>query len=416
MGLATVKAKFGFSGTLRYALSEYVRVRLSLTLYQNDSAERRMTISLSDPRNHWMVRLWEDYCAKFSVCSPVEEDVDEVDARRNSMMEEWQSYASTFGVAAPEDQLPPDTWGDDLPPPDEEGKLNPHIVKNWRFWLDTRAFLRERYDVLNEPSLTFDCQVRNLGHPPVPISVDDRQFYGYPAQGDPPEWYAQAIQMTIYRSDIRFSCRSQGCRRRWCDLKKRGSVDIYGLVKVFHRFGKMLQAQKVVAKWYEMALKPLKSAAQEKELPKRFKVYCEELNAIISRYTDQRDEKVGGKDKVLRFINEAVDLIRRSPLEEYSGKPAPMGYVCLAQSVVNQDGLWKMGTAARLWLWMWCYQSERARKRKERKDEFTPSDKKVAELWGVSESTVKRQRKTLEKLGYFRIVDEEWRVFFNPKE
>ncbi|MGB6067421.1 MAG: hypothetical protein WBG50_21665 [Desulfomonilaceae bacterium] len=93
-----------------------------------------MTISLSDPRNHWMVRLWEDYCAKFSFCAPAEVEVDEVDSRRNSMMEEWQSYASTFGVAAPEDQLSPDTWGGDLPVPDEKGEFTPHIVKNWRFW------------------------------------------------------------------------------------------------------------------------------------------------------------------------------------------------------------------------------------------------------------------------------------------
>ena len=83
-------------------------------------SEEGMTLSLSDPRNHWMVNLWEDYCAKFSVCSPAEIDVDEVDLLRNSMMEEWQSYASTFGIAAPEDQLPPDTWGGELSPPDDE--------------------------------------------------------------------------------------------------------------------------------------------------------------------------------------------------------------------------------------------------------------------------------------------------------
>jgi len=374
------------------------------------------SILLSDPRNHWMVRLWEEYCSKFSVCSPAEEDVDDLDARRNSMMEEWQSYASTFGVATPEDQLPPDTWGGELPPTDEAGKFNPHVLKNWRFWSDTRAFLREQYGVLNQPSLTFDCQVAKLGQQPVPISVDDREFYGYPAKGDPPEWYAQAIQMTIYRSEIRFSCRSQGCRRGWCDLKKRSSVDIYGLVKVFHRFGKMLQSEKVVAKWFGMELLPLKSVAEEREAPKRFKVQCGELNELIGKHLDLRDATVGGRDKRNQFIQEAVNLIRHSPLEEYRGMPASEGYVYLAQSVVHQDGLWKMGTAARLWLWMWCYQSERARKRKERIGEFTPSDKKVSDLWGVSESTVKRQRKKLEKLGYFKIVNGQWRVYFNPDE
>jgi hypothetical protein len=362
-----------------------------------------------------MVRLWEEYCDKFSICSYAGEDVDEVDALRNEMMEDWQSYASTFGVAAEEDQLPPDVWGEELPPPDESGKFNPHVVKNWRFWPDTRAFLRDEYAVLKEPSLVFECQVQKLGHPAVPISADDREFYGYPAQGDPPEWYAQAIQMTIYNSEIRFRCRSQGCRRWWCDLKNRGSVDIYGLVKVFHRFGKMSQALKMVAEWFDMKLQPLKATAEEKTFHERYKVSCTSLNDLITKYADLRDEKVGGKDKVLKFINEAVDLIGHSPLKEYRDLPAPEGYVYLAQSVVHQDGLWKMGTAARLWLWMWCHQSERARKRKKRIGEFTPSDKKLADQWGVSESTVKRQRKKLEKLGYFEIVDGQWRVFFNPK-
>ena len=232
-----------------------------------------MTLNLYDPRNHWMVSLWRDYCAKFSIYLPVEENIDEIDARRNQTMEEWQSYASTFGIAAAEDQLPPNIWGGELPPPDEADKFSPHIVKNWRFWSDTRAFLRESYGVLDEPSLTFDCQAPRLGHRAVPISQDDRQFYHYPPQGDPP-MVVQAIQMTIYRSEIRFSCRSQGCRRWWCDLKKRSSVDIYGLLKAFHQFGSMLQAQKIVAKWFGLPLQPLKSTRQEKDYVKRFKVSC----------------------------------------------------------------------------------------------------------------------------------------------
>ena len=98
----TTKGKFGFWYAAVCCVS-YVRIQGSLTL--NEDSEEGMTLSLSDPRNHWMVSLWEDYCAKFSVCSPAEIDVDEVDLLRNSMMEEWQSYASAFGIAAPEDQL-----------------------------------------------------------------------------------------------------------------------------------------------------------------------------------------------------------------------------------------------------------------------------------------------------------------------
>src|SRR5208337_1502301 len=123
--------------------------------------------------------------------------------------------------------------------------------------------------------------------------------------------------------------RSQGCRRGWCDLKKRSSVDIYGLVKVFHRFGKMLQAEKVVAKSFGVALQPLKSVAEEKDVPKRFKVSCVELNDLIGRHLDLRDEKVGCKDKRIQFLQEAVNLIRQSPLEPYRDKPAPEGYVYL---------------------------------------------------------------------------------------
>ncbi len=75
-----------------------------------------------------------------------------------------------------------------------------------------------------------------------------------------------------------------------------------------------------------------------------------------------------------------------------------------------------MGKAARLWLWLWCYQSEQARRRKDRKGEFKPSDAKVADLWGVHKDTVKEQRKKLEGLGYFKMVNGEWRVFSNPQK
>jgi len=61
-------------------------------------------------------------------------------------------------------------------PAAQDRKFSPHVLKNWRFWLDTRAFLREHYDVLKEPSITFDCQVINLGHTPVQISQEDRLF------------------------------------------------------------------------------------------------------------------------------------------------------------------------------------------------------------------------------------------------
>jgi len=42
----------------------------------------------------------------------------------------------------------------------------------------------------------------------------------------------------------------------------------------------MLLAVRMVAKWFGVAVKPLKSVAEERELPKRFKVSCTDLTGL----------------------------------------------------------------------------------------------------------------------------------------
>lgn len=368
------------------------------------------------PANHWLVRLWTDYCTRFAVHLPEEEPLEEIDQRRNSMMDAWQAYASRFSIAPEEEQLPPDEWGKEFPELDAEGKVNALDLKHWRYWAETRAFLRERYGVLPKPSFTFDCQVPHFQYP-VPIPNDERDLLGYPKQGDPPEWYVDAIKMTIFKSHIRFRCRSGTCQRRgWCDLKKRLSVDIYGLVKVFHGFIKMTPAINIVGDWLGLDLIPPSSQKEKTSATHRFKVSCEAIDDLIKRYSDLRDAKIGSREKLKTFLKEARDLIRFSPLEEYQSRPASQGYVYVPQSVVYQGTLWVWGSATRLWLWVWCYQSEKARRRKKRINEFKPSDAKLAKIWGVDKDTVKIQRKNLEKLGYFRIENGEWKVFVNARK
>lgn len=370
----------------------------------------------NNPVNHWLVRLWTDYCSKFAVHMPEYEPLEEIDQRRNSMMEGWQTYASRFSIAAAEEQLPPDEWGKEFPEPDTTGKVNALDLKHWQYWGETRAFLRERYGVLPKASLTFDCQVPSFQRP-VPIPNDHRDLLGYPKYGDPPEWYADAIRMTIFNSQIRFRCRSGSCGRfSWCELKKRRSVDIYGLVKVFHCFIKMVPAIKIVGDWFGVDLIPPPSQKGNKTGTHRFKVSCEAIEDLINKYSDLRDLKIGSGEKLKSFLKEAKDLIRFSPREEYQGRPASQGYVYVPQSVVYQGTLWTWGSATRLWLWVWCYQSDKARRRRKRINEFKPSDAKLAKMWGVDRDTVKTQRKKLEKLGYFRIEDGEWKVFVNARK
>jgi hypothetical protein len=367
--------------------------------------------------NHWMVSLWEEYCAKFLIRDAQAESPSEIDDQANALMEIWQAYASRFLIALPEDQLPPDYWDGKIPALDETGRLKPEGMTNWRFWADTRSFLRDRYGVLESPSLSFDCQVYAIQRQPVPISPEDREFYGYPRQGDPPEWYAGAIQMTIFRSQIRFRCRSMNCGRGgWCDLKKRKSVDLFGLIKASHGFNKMAPAVRLIEDWFGLRFAPFASSANKPSSTKRFKVSCKDIEDLIARHVDLRDDVVGRGQKLKGFLVAATRLISESELVDYSGRPAPEGFVYMPQSVVHQGTLWQMGKAARLWLWLWCYQSEQARRRKQRKGEFKPSDAKVADLWGVHKDTIKEQRKRLEGLGYFKIVGGEWRVFSNPQK
>ncbi len=66
-------------------------------------------------RNHWMVSLWEEYCAKFLIRDVQTERANETDEQANSLMEIWQAYASRYLIALPEDQLPPDYWEGKIP-------------------------------------------------------------------------------------------------------------------------------------------------------------------------------------------------------------------------------------------------------------------------------------------------------------
>ena len=259
----------------------------------------------NDPANHWLVRLWTDHCTRFAVHVTREEPLEEIDQRRNSMMEAWQAYASRFFIAPEEEQLPPDEWGKEFPEPDTAGKVNALDLKHWRYWGETRAFLRERYGLLSRPSLTFDCRVPHFQHR-VPIPNHERHLLGYPKYGDPPEWYVDAIQMTIFKSLIRFRCQSRMCGRRgWCELKKRPSVDIYGLVKVFHGFIKMNPAIKIVGDWLGSDLIPPPTQKEKSLSTRRFKVSCEAIYDLIKRYSDLRDEKIGSGEKLKTFLKEA---------------------------------------------------------------------------------------------------------------
>ncbi len=83
-------------------------------------------------------------------------------------------------------------------------------------------------------------------------------------------------------------------RGGWCDLKKRKSVDIFGLVKAFHGFGKMAPAVRLIEKWAGFRFAPFASSADKPSLTKRFKVSCADIQDLITQHLDLRDEVVGG--------------------------------------------------------------------------------------------------------------------------
>jgi hypothetical protein len=194
-------------------------------------------------------------------------DEENLNAQRTRMMEIWHEYGKTFNSFVPEERPFPDEWEPEVHVEDDKGCLSPQALKHWEQLFPTKEFLRQRYadhHILEGPSLDFDCLVPKFQHRmhyrvaqdehgnPLHMPVQDRY-----------EWYASALRIGIFRSQVGFSCRSMLCERRWCKLHRhytgRIPVDVYSLVDIFEGCG-LAQAMSIVAKWFGVKLQSFEPA------------------------------------------------------------------------------------------------------------------------------------------------------------
>lgn len=168
--------------------------------------------------------------------------MDEEQDKRAELLRLWHEYGKACNVFVPSEQPDPHDWDRPLESPDDRGTLDPQALKHWRYFEKTRDFLRQRYSehgILAGPALVFDCLVPRF-QKPLDIPPEKRKQYKLPRKGDPHEWYAKALRMSITsQGEVGFVCRSEECQRTRCKLnprnkKKISPCDLFSLIQIFH--------------------------------------------------------------------------------------------------------------------------------------------------------------------------------------
>jgi hypothetical protein len=150
----------------------------------------------------------------------------------------------------------------------DKGCLSPQILKHWEQLFPTKKFLRQRYadhHILEGPTLRFDCLVpkfqRRMHYR---VAQDEHGNPLHMPVQDKYEWYASALRIGIFRSQLGFRCRSMLCERHWCKLHSKNQkelpvIDVYSLIDLFEGCG-LAQAMSIVAKWFGVKLQHFESA------------------------------------------------------------------------------------------------------------------------------------------------------------
>jgi hypothetical protein len=323
-------------------------------------------------------------------------DTKDLDAERDWMVERWHEYGKEFGVFVPHNQPAPEVWEPDLPPPDDNGRLDPQVLKHWEQLFPTKDFLRERYakyKILEGPTLDFDCLVPKfhdrITHKwmedahgnPFPIPVDDKH-----------EWYDGALRIGIFMWQVGFSCRSRSCERVWCDLhrknpKRISPMDIYGLVALFEGIS-LAKAKDEVAKWFGVKLNPLKSkGVRDTSIPRR-RVPKKAVYDLIGRYPKM------SRQHVKPFVEEAQQLIKSCAVVPWHRRLFEDDYAFMSNKII--ENLFRIGgPAIRAYLWLLIHQEEEARHNRWNID---ISDAQLGRALGVVRSTAGNYRKRLQEL------------------
>jgi hypothetical protein len=306
----------------------------------------------------------------------------------------------------PQQQPAPTVWDPDVEEFDEKGRVNPHYLKHWKFFAQTRDFLLERYakyNILQVPALIFDCLIRKFQ--PRIFNKTRQDQHGNPdfyEVNDTYEWYERAIRMDIFEWQVGFKCRSYICERDWCLLNRRNPkkvvpVDVYSLVSTFEGIS-VAAAKSQIGEWFGLKLGDFESKGVRPSTRLRRKVPKKEHMAVLDRYSNMRTQHVRA------LIEELSGIIKRSEVVEWHRRMFDEDYVFLKDRAA--DNLYRIkGPAVKAYVWLLMRQEELARST--RGPRMSLSDLELAQALGVCKPTAQNYRKILSKL---KLIETEKRT------
>ncbi|GEM_PF-1705637 len=333
------------------------------------------------------------------------DDPKDRDEERNKLVEAWHEYGLRFSVFVPDHQPKPDTWDPDVEEFDDKCLVNPHYLKHWKFLPRTKEFLRDRYgkyEILQGPTLFFDCLVREFQNPMHYVRVERESGLDFFPVTDSPAWYEKAIRMGIFDWQVGFSCRSVLCQRGWCSMHRGNPhrinpVDIYGLLTVFERIP-VITAKAAVGRWFGMKLGDLAGAGIKSSTRHRRKVPKQAVYDLFKQFENVRTHQVK------ELIGRLHALIKGSPWVEWHGRQFDDDHAFLADK--SADNLYKInGPAGKAYVWLLIRQEELARNT--RGPGLAVTDSELGEAIGVSKPTAQTYRKILSKL---KLIETEKRT------
>jgi len=319
------------------------------------------------------------------------------DEERNKLVHAWHDYGAEFSVFVPQQQPAPTTWEPDVEEFDGKGRVNPHYLKHWKFFAQTRNFLKERYakcHILENPSLFFDCLIRKFQ--PRIFNKSYQDEHGNPVfyeVKDCYEWYERVIRMDIFEWQIGFKCRSNLCERDWCLLHRRNPkkivpVDVYSLIATFEGIS-VAAAKTQVGEWFGMRLGDFESKGIRPSTRLRRKVPKKDVFEALARHRIIRTQHVNA------LVADLARIIQRSELVEWHRRMFDDNYTFLKDRAA--DNLYKIKSpAVKAYVWLLIRQEELARNTKGPGLEV--SDSELAEGVGVSKRTACTYREELTKL------------------
>ncbi|MBI5250757.1 MAG: hypothetical protein HY912_14800 [Desulfomonile tiedjei] len=258
--------------------------------------------------------------------------------RKKWMLKLWQEYGERFAVFHPDEQPVPPTevWHPDMyepyePEPDQDGRLDPRVIRHLRWWADTKEFLRHRFGLQVSPDYLFDCLAgKHQGR--FSDQVDEKVEK---------RWYVRALRMGAFMYDgkvgVGFSCRSRRCQRIKCplnlqrkknDQKRLNRVDLFELLQIFYGEQKMplSKAVREVSAVFDLRLHDFGSP--------HYAVPKEAFVRLLDNYRDDAAKLIKN------FRNRCMG--KRSHLVYFTHKPPPeisQKYVCFPQSMVAEGTL-----------------------------------------------------------------------------